>query len=409
MKNFENGFIEFQEYMGKLKHLRRTGWVDRKIPNAETVGSHSWRMAMMVLQIEDRLKEQGYDVDKVIEICLLHDVGEAVVGDIVPEEHQQLKVKIPREEKKRMEMEAVSKLSKDYGFPMLLERFNEHETGKTPEAKLVAELDKVDMLLQSYEYSLTNPKIKRLDEFLANNRQCVTLPFLKKIIDEVADRYDGLTPDNDDEINNFVDFQMVCGNLKHLDRAGPKMYNIPDCETVASHSWRSAVMALQMKDKLKEQGIDVNEVVRILLVHDLGEVVTGDIPPEKWQQGEKKITAKEKKKMEVSAVAWMTKEYNVPFLWKGYRDFEKQETATSQFAKDMEIYESIQQAYEYIKDYPEKEILQQYIPYHKPRIRDSGIIKIIDRLDVMQKNFLAKDGVLSFYENAGKRFDETSR
>lgn len=46
-------------------------------------------------------------------------------------------------------------------------------------------------------------------------------------------------------------------------------------------------------------------------------------------------------------------------------------------AKDLEVFESIQQAYEYIKIYPEKAILREYIPYHNPRIKSDFLINII--------------------------------
>ena len=81
-------FVEFQEKIGVLKHLRRTGWVVRNVPKAETVASHSWRMALMAMQKENELKNLGINSAKVIEMCLLHDVAEAVVGDIMPEEWQ---------------------------------------------------------------------------------------------------------------------------------------------------------------------------------------------------------------------------------------------------------------------------------------------------------------------------------
>lgn len=104
-------FISFQEKIGFLKHLRRTGWVIRGVPMAETVADHSWRMAVMALQTEEELMKMGVDTNKVIEMCLLHDVGEAVIGDIIPEIHQISPQKITKEEKKKREMSAVTHLA----------------------------------------------------------------------------------------------------------------------------------------------------------------------------------------------------------------------------------------------------------------------------------------------------------
>lgn len=47
-------------------------------------------------------------------------------------------------------------------------------------------------------------------------------------------------------------------------------------ESVAEHSWRAALMAYFMKDEFPEA--DFDKIIRMLLIHDLGECFTGDIP-----------------------------------------------------------------------------------------------------------------------------------
>lgn len=47
-------------------------------------------------------------------------------------------------------------------------------------------------------------------------------------------------------------------------------------ESVAEHSWRIALMAYLMKDEFPET--DINKVIKMCLIHDLGEIFTGDIP-----------------------------------------------------------------------------------------------------------------------------------
>ncbi len=47
-------------------------------------------------------------------------------------------------------------------------------------------------------------------------------------------------------------------------------------ESVAEHSWRLAVLAMLMEDDFPE--LDMNKVIRMCLIHDWGEAVTGDIP-----------------------------------------------------------------------------------------------------------------------------------
>ena len=47
-------------------------------------------------------------------------------------------------------------------------------------------------------------------------------------------------------------------------------------ESVAEHSWRLALMAFWLKDEFPE--LDINRVIQMCLIHDLGECFTGDIP-----------------------------------------------------------------------------------------------------------------------------------
>ena len=47
-------------------------------------------------------------------------------------------------------------------------------------------------------------------------------------------------------------------------------------ESVAEHSWRLALMAFWLRDAFPEA--DMDKVVRMCLIHDLGEAFTGDIP-----------------------------------------------------------------------------------------------------------------------------------
>ena len=47
-------------------------------------------------------------------------------------------------------------------------------------------------------------------------------------------------------------------------------------ESVAEHSWRITLMAYFLKDEFPEA--DIDKVIRMCIIHDLGEVFTGDIP-----------------------------------------------------------------------------------------------------------------------------------
>lgn len=46
----------------------------------ESVTEHSWMMTLMAFLIKDEFPDA--DIDKVIKMCIIHDLGEAFTGDI---------------------------------------------------------------------------------------------------------------------------------------------------------------------------------------------------------------------------------------------------------------------------------------------------------------------------------------
>lgn len=70
---------------------------------------------------------------------------------------------------------------------------------------------------------------------------------------------------------------------RHCETSGGRV------ESVAEHSWRIALMAFFISDEFPS--VDMDKVVKMCLIHDLGEVFTGDIPTFNKQE---KDEAKEK-------------------------------------------------------------------------------------------------------------------
>jgi putative hydrolase of HD superfamily len=98
--------VAFLREISKLKSLDRTGWVIRSVPKPESVAGHMYRMSLIALLALDRSLTADLDMDKVIKMCLVHDMAECIVGDITPHDG------IDEEEKHRLEMEAMQSLCK---------------------------------------------------------------------------------------------------------------------------------------------------------------------------------------------------------------------------------------------------------------------------------------------------------
>ena len=120
-----------------LKDVIRAGWIRAGVENPESVAAHSWGMALLATQ----LCPEELNLQRVLELCILHDVAEVHVGDITPHDN------VSPEEKHRLESEAIQKMGID-----ATEAFAEYEAQQSAESRFVRYLDKLDMALQAEIY-----------------------------------------------------------------------------------------------------------------------------------------------------------------------------------------------------------------------------------------------------------------
>ncbi|GFH13480.1 HD domain-containing protein [Haematococcus lacustris] len=126
---------------------KRTGWVIRGVPAPESIADHMYRMGMMSLVASGSELDQA----RCVKMSIVHDVAEAIVGDITPH------CKVSPEEKKRLEADAVAQIQSMLGpdtraAQEVSELWREYEAAASPEAQFVKDMDKIEMILQAYEY-----------------------------------------------------------------------------------------------------------------------------------------------------------------------------------------------------------------------------------------------------------------
>ena len=140
--------LAFYHLIYQLKRTRRTGWLKRSIiENVESISDHMYRMAMIAMTLP--LDNPAISRERCIMMALVHDLAEAVVGDITPE------CGITEEEKHRLEAEAMSEITKNLTpatASLLSGLWEEYEGAVTEEAKLVKQIDKFEFALQAAEY-----------------------------------------------------------------------------------------------------------------------------------------------------------------------------------------------------------------------------------------------------------------
>lgn len=105
-------------------------------------------------------------------------------------------------------------------------------------------------------------------------------------------------------------------------------------ESVAEHSWRLALMAMLLSGEFPE--LDMDRVIRMCLIHDLGEAFTGDIPTfEKTDADSRREDALFSRWLEGLPL-------EIRGQWQGlWREWEDQETVEARLAKALDRLEAV--------------------------------------------------------------------
>lgn len=172
-------FLDFMDTAEKLKCNTRHSWTSSG--RHESVAEHSWRLAMMAYLLKDEFP--GVDISRVIAMCLWHDMGEAVTGDIPAF----LKTKTDES----AEEDAVAALLARFSGKQRSELeglFAEMNALESEEARLYKALDRLEALIQHNEAELSTwlPLEYEL-QMTYGTPECETFPYLKKLRDMVRE------------------------------------------------------------------------------------------------------------------------------------------------------------------------------------------------------------------------------
>jgi len=147
-----------------LKHLSRTGWVRAGTPN-ESVAEHTFGAAIIALSLAkmESLNPQGESL--LLKAALLHDLHEAKLGDLTPDEKRK---QLPDEKGTEKEMAAGTHLEGELPFKL-----------QPNLAVLLQDADKLDMLLRAIENA--NAGNSKMGEFVSSAMQQIKSASGKKL------------------------------------------------------------------------------------------------------------------------------------------------------------------------------------------------------------------------------------
>lgn len=167
-------FSKFLEIAGILKRTPRTGWVDVGVYAPESVADHTFRTAILCMIYADL---NDLDTTKMLKMALIHDLPEAMIGDLMPSQKSA--------QTKKDEQDAICDILNLLPEAQKKEYFAiwaEYEQGETKEAKAARQLDKIEMALQAKEYEKMGHDRESLERFVNSAQQFTEWSDLKRLL-----------------------------------------------------------------------------------------------------------------------------------------------------------------------------------------------------------------------------------
>ena len=135
------GVLAFLRAAERLKTVMRSGWTSEG--QQESVAEHTWRLCLMAMLLYGHTP--GIDLARLLKMCLIHDLGEAIGGD-VPAPAQ--KAGVSKADQERSDLVQLIAPLPPALRREIIELWDEYEAAGSPEAKVAKGLDKLETILQ---------------------------------------------------------------------------------------------------------------------------------------------------------------------------------------------------------------------------------------------------------------------
>jgi putative hydrolase of HD superfamily len=141
------GLLEFLRATEKLKVTHRSAYTSDGSP--ESVAEHSWRVCVMALALQNELRD--VNLGKLLAMCVVHDLGEAISGDVPAPEQARRLAADPRATKSAAERRDLLTLVAplpESTRASIVALWDEYEAASSAEARVAKALDKLETILQ---------------------------------------------------------------------------------------------------------------------------------------------------------------------------------------------------------------------------------------------------------------------
>jgi putative hydrolase of HD superfamily len=211
------GYLSFVSTIcGKLKTIKRTGWVRSGVPLPESDADHMHRCCMCAMLAFQTVDESEYvdeamkqfhpsklDKDKLLRMTVSHDLCESLAGDITP--HCGAALLNVKEAKEQAAMEEIRQVVGDPLGKDLFDLWREYEDQVTVEAIYCKDIDKFEMVVQAFEYEAAHllPKLEADDSkgdvfnrplrgFFSSTSTAIKTPLFKRLDRELRGRREAM-------------------------------------------------------------------------------------------------------------------------------------------------------------------------------------------------------------------------
>jgi 5'-deoxynucleotidase YfbR-like HD superfamily hydrolase len=142
-----SGILEFLRNAERLKTVTRSAYTTTG--ETESVAEHSWRVTLMATLFASQVP--GVDAARVVKMCVVHDLGEAIGGDVpAPEQARRRELGESEGKAAAERRDLLTLLAPLPPAPRseITSLWDEYEAAQTGEARLAKALDKLETILQ---------------------------------------------------------------------------------------------------------------------------------------------------------------------------------------------------------------------------------------------------------------------